>query len=153
MSDFHEPLMAVTLLLADSAQVADGKLFILGGGLTAVGPNPQPLAVAVLIQVPWDRANIRHGWKLELIDEDGAPVMAGDRPVLVGGDFEAGRPPGLQPGSPLPVPMAINYSALPLTPGRTYQFRLAIDDTTEPEWQVRFAVRPAPQQPAAPPPA
>lgn len=148
MSDFHEPLMRVTLLLADSAQVADGKLFILGGGLTAIGPNPQPVAVAVLIQVPWDRANIRHGWKLELVDEDGGPVMAGDRPVLVGGDFEAGRPPGLQPGSPLPVPMAINFSALPLQPGHAYQFRLAIDDTTEPEWAVRLVVRPAPAQPA-----
>ena len=152
MSDYHEPLMKVTMLLADSAQVADGKLFILGGGLSAVGPNPQPLGVAILIEVPWDRANIRHGWKLELIDEDGAPVMAGERPVLVGGDFEAGRPPGLQPGSPLPVAMAINFSALPTQPGRSYQLRLAIDDTTEPEWALRFSVR-LPAAPAAPPPA
>jgi hypothetical protein len=144
MAEFLESQLRVTMLLADAAQVADGKLSVLGGGLTMVGPSPQPLAVAVLLEVPWDRANVRHNWKVELIDEDGAPVMAGDRPVLVGGDFEAGRPPGLQPGSPLPVPMAINFSALPLQPGRTYVFRLAIDDTSAPEWNLRFAVRPAP---------
>ena len=67
--------------------------------------------------------------------------------VTVGGDFEAGRPPGLAPGSPLPVPMAVNFSALPVAHGRTYQFRFAIDGTTEPEWHVRFAVRsPQPTQ-------
>lgn len=136
--------MHVTLLLADSAQVADAKLFILGGGLTFIGPNPQPVAVAARIEVPWDLANVRHSWTLELVDEDGNPVIAGDRPVLVAGEFEAGRPPGVAPGSPLPVPMAINFSSLPVAQGRTYQFRLAIDGTTEPEWQVRFAVRTPP---------
>ena len=146
MDELETPLVDVTLLLADSAQVADGKLYILGAGLSLVGPRPQPLAVAILLRVPWDRANIRHRWTLELIDEDGAPVMNGDRPLLVGGEFEAGRPPGLQAGSPLPVPIAVGFNGLPVQPGRSYEFRLAIDDTTEPGWSTRFSVRTPPPQ-------
>ena len=94
------PALDVTMLLADAAQVADGKLYLLGGGLSVLSPRPQPVAVALLISVPWDRANIAHQWRLDLIDEDGRPVTAGDRPVAVGGRFEAGRPAGLRPGNP-----------------------------------------------------
>lgn len=131
----------VTMLLADSAQVADGKLFVLGGGLAHVGPQPQPIALALLIEVPWDRANIQHDWKLELLDEDGAPVLHDDLPVLVGGTFEAGRPAGQTPGSALGVPLAINFSALPVKANRSYLWRLAINDSSEPDWQRRFSVR------------
>ena len=45
------------MLLADSAQVADRKLYVLGGGLSVIGPRPQPMGVAIRIEVPWDRAN------------------------------------------------------------------------------------------------
>jgi hypothetical protein len=147
--DDFSALAKVTMLLADSSQVADGKLFVLGGGLTQIGPQPQPVSVALLIEVPWDRANISHDWKLELLDEDGGPVIHDDLPVLVGGTFEAGRPVGHPPGAPLGVPLAINFSLLPVEPGHAYLWRLAIDDTSESDWQVRFAVRPA--QPPPPP--
>ncbi len=91
MSDLEPPTYRVTLLLADAAQVSDGKLYVLGGGLRVIGPNPQPAAIAMLIEVPWDRANVRHEWKLELLSEDGMPIMHGERPVIVGGEF--GRTP------------------------------------------------------------
>lgn len=142
MTELAPPTFAVTLIMADAVQVADGKLYILGGGLRTVGPNPQPVAIAMLIDVPWDQANVRHEWKLELLDEDGMPVLTKDRPVIVGGEFEAGRPAGLAPGSPLAVPVAINFSAVPAPPGHAYTWRLAIDGTSEPEWFVRFTVRP-----------
>ena len=35
------------MILADSAQVADGKLYILGGGWSITGPDPTPSAVAI----------------------------------------------------------------------------------------------------------
>lgn len=144
MSDFSElnHIASVTMMLADSAQVADGKLFILGGGVSVIPAGPQPVALAMIIEIPWDRANIRHNWKIELLDEDGAPVMAGDLPVLVGGEFETGRPPGLSPGTPLAIPLAINFAALPVEADTTYLWRLAINDTSEPEWQRRFTVAP-----------
>lgn len=129
------------MLLCDAAQVADSKLFVLGGGLTAVGPRPQPLALALLLSVPWDRANISHQWSIELLDEDSHPVPDTDDPVVVWGRFEAGRPAGLQPGSPLGVPLAINFTTLPLEPGNTYIWQLQIDERTRPDWRVRFHVR------------
>lgn len=138
----------VTLLLANSAQVVEQKLYILGGGITVLPARPTPVAIAILIQCPWDKANQRHTWKLELLDEDFSPVFAGERPVMVGGEFEAGRPAGLTPGSALNVPVAINFAALPVTAGMRYAWQLSIDDNTEPEWRVSFSVRQA--QPAPP---
>ena len=43
----RRPAVRVTMLLADAAQVADGKLYILGGGITAMGPRPQPIGIAI----------------------------------------------------------------------------------------------------------
>ncbi len=141
------PSLDATVLLADSAQVADGKLYILGGGLTVIGPRPQPVGIALRIQVPWDRANISHEWVLELLDEDGRTVVAGnEKPVVVRGRFEAGRPAGLRAGTPLNVPLAINFATLPLQPGRGYTWRLSIDGETRNNWRAGFSVRaPKPQ--------
>jgi hypothetical protein len=136
-----------TLLLADAAQVADGRLFILGGGLSEVGPGPQPMAIAMLLEMPWGQANTPHEWKFELLDEDGGPVFYDDQPILVGGQFESGQPENLAPGSPIPVPLAINFTALPIQPGSRYVWRLAIDGTSDPDWMLSFRVRELQQVP------
>ena len=149
------PAVRVTMLLADSAQVADGKLYILGGGITAMGPRPQPIGVAIRIEVPWDRANVAHTWRLDLLDEDGHPLTVRDKPLVVHGRFEAGRPAGLKPGTPLSVPLAINFPAMPVTPGKSYTWQLSIDDTTHVDWRQGFHVKagkPAQASPATPPP-
>lgn len=139
-------LLDAVVLLADSAQVSEGKLYILGGGLTVLGPRPQPVGIAIRIQVPWDRANVSHQWKLELLDEDGHAVQAAnEKTVMVGGRFEAGRPAGLRAGTPLSVPLAINFATLPLKPGRGYTWRLSIDDETRTNWRAGFSVRPPKQ--------
>ena len=64
-----------TMLLADSAQAVEGKLYILGGGWNITGPDPTPSAIAVYIEVSWDLSNMRHPWSLELVDSDGQPVL------------------------------------------------------------------------------
>ena len=133
--------VTVTMLLADAAQVADHKLYVLGGGITAVGPRPQPLAIALLLSVPWERANQSHQWTLELLDEHGRPVPDTEDPVAVRGRFEAGRPAGLKPGSPLAVPLAISFATLPVSPGSSYVWQLQIDGRSRPEWRIAFHVR------------
>jgi hypothetical protein len=148
------PAVRVTMLLADSAQVADGKLYILGGGLTAIGPRPQPMGVAIRIEVPWDRANVAHQWRIDLLDEDGHPLMVRDKPLIVHGRFEAGRPAGLKPGTPLSVPLAINFPTIPAQQGKSYTWQLSIDGATRVDWRQSFHMRarqPAP--PTGPPPA
>jgi len=129
------------MLLCDSAQAVNGKLFILGGGLSVIGPKPQPLALAIHVTVPWDRANIAHNWKLALIDEDGRAVTVGDKEVAVNGRFEAGRPTGLRAGTPLGVPLAINLAALRLKPGIGYSFVLEIDGEARPGWRSQLYVK------------
>jgi len=136
------------LLLADFAQVADGKLNIIGGGWSVIGPMPVPSAVAVKIQVPWDQTNVKHTVALELKDEDGAPVTfptpMGPQPVKIEGALEVGRPPGVRPGTPLEAPMAFNVGPLPLTPDRRFTWVLTIDDESHEDWQVSFSTRALP---------
>lgn len=134
----------VDMLLCDSAQSVSGKLYILGGGLSVIGPKPQPLAIALRIAVPWDRANIRHEWSLRLLDEDSRPYQVGEKQIEVKGHFEAGRPAGLRAGTPLGVALAINITALPLPGGHSYTFALSINEEQRPDWRVGFFVKPAP---------
>jgi hypothetical protein len=130
------------MLLADSAQAVGGKLFVLGGGWSICGPGPVPMALAIKIEVPWDRTNMRHKGKLELLDSDGEPVLAptpiGEKPVEVPLDFEVGRPPGLRPGTPIDLALAINIGPIPLPPGVRYEWRLTIDGDTKDDWRVAF---------------
>src|SRR2546430_17577062 len=120
--------MRVTLLLADSAQEVAGKLYILGGGWSITTPGT-PSAIAMKFEVPWDRANQRHGIELELVTADGDPVLVpgpdGDSvPLRIEGNLEVGRPAGLKPGTPIDAAMAINLGPLPLQPHSRSQWRL-----------------------------
>jgi hypothetical protein len=130
--------MKVTMMLADSAQAVNGKLYILGGGWTITGPDPSPAANAILFEVPWHEANRRRHIKLTLQDGDGHPVLVptpiGERPVEITGEFDVGRPPGLKPGTPLTMPVAINLNPLPLKPDGLFVWRLTIDDESNDDW-------------------
>jgi hypothetical protein len=137
--------MRVTILLADAAQAVDGKLYILGGGWSITGPAPVPMALAIKIEVPWTEANTPHTLEMKLINEDGQAVIAhtpvGDHPIELRSEFETGRPPGLRPGTPLDVALAINLMPLPLPPGGRFTWRCFIDGQTSDEWEVSFSTR------------
>jgi hypothetical protein len=133
------------MILCDYAQAAEGKLNIIGGGWSLTGPNPAPFGIGILFQVPWDQANDRHSFRLELLDADGNPVVVqgleGEQPVVVEGGFETGRPPGLRPGTPLDFPFAMNSGPLPLPPGQRFEWRLTVDGETRDDWRVAFGTR------------
>jgi len=137
------------MLLADSAQAVGGKLYILGGGWNITGPEATPSAIAMHIEVPWDLTNIRHHWRLELVDSDGEaveiPGPLGPQPVVLEADFEAGRPPGIRPGVGLGLPFAINLGPLPLEPDNRYEWRLTINGEPDANWRLPFSTRPAHQ--------
>ena len=111
----------VTMLLCDAAQVADGKLYILGGGWSMTGPDPVPSAIALKIDVDWHEAEVPHHWELFLEDADGRPVMVetpeGSQPVEVRGEFTVAHPPGVPEGSPIDVALAVNLGPDPAGPG------------------------------------
>ena len=122
------------ILLCDAA-VADpaGKLHMLGAGWSMTTSPTSPQAVAVLLKIPWDRANERLAMRLELVDSDGKSVVLptpdGLQTVEMSGNIEAGRPPGVAHGSQLDAALAFNVPSLPLPPGR-YQWRLDVAEAT-----------------------
>ena len=133
------------MLLADYAVVSDGKLTIVGGGWSQTGPEPATFGIGLLIQVPWDQANTRHTFSVELLDSDGsADRLRGRRGLRPGRRVRwrvrGGRPPGLKPGTPLDFPVAVNSTPLPLEPGR-YEWRLTIDGDSRADWTLPFTVR------------
>lgn len=138
--------MKVTLLLADFAQVAEGKLTVVGAGWSAIGPAPSPFAIAMIFEVPWDRTNEHHRFRLELVDLDGNPVMVdtprGDEPLFIEGGFEVGRPPGIKRGTPINFPAALNMGPQPLPPGGRYEWRLTVNDESDEDWRLSFTTRP-----------
>ena len=137
------------MMLADHAQVSDGKLFIAGGGWSTAMPGPVPCALALLFHVPWQQTNERSAFVLRLLDEDGQPFPdpgTGVPPVQVAGQIEAGRPVGTAPGAEINVPVAFN-TVLQLPPGRRFTWVLDIDGQTDDAWQVSFATSEAPPPP------
>jgi hypothetical protein len=126
--------MKATVLLCDHAQEVGGKLYVLGGGWSIYRGSPATMALAIKIDVPWDEANRPHEVVTRLVTGDGGdPVLPdpetgelGPRRVEFQGRFEAGRPPGLVPGTDLDAPLAINIAGLPLAPGR-YEWQVTID--------------------------
>lgn len=138
--------MRVTMMLADHAATAEGKLYINGGGWSVIGSEPIPMAIAILVQVPWDQTNMRHSLRLELVDSDGDPVLVqgpeGEPvPLAIGGDFEVGRPPGITPGVSIDMPFALNLAPTPLPPGGRYVWTLYIDDETREDWRLPFSTQ------------
>lgn len=120
------------LILCDAAQAESGKVHMLGAGWSFTTSPTAPHAVAVLMKVPWDRANERLALRLFLLDSDGNGVafMGPDgpsRPIGTEAEVEVGRPPGIAPGSMLDASFAITMPSLPLRPGR-YEWRLSFAD-------------------------
>jgi hypothetical protein len=136
--------MRATLLLADAAQAVEGKLYVLGAGWSVTGPQPAPMAIALKLDVPWDQANARHRWRMELVDADGEAVTLPEGgAIFIEQEFEVGRPPGIKPGTALDYVVAMNITPLPLEAGRQYAWTLTIDGEGRDDWRLPFATRAA----------
>jgi hypothetical protein len=139
----------ITVILADAAQVSDGKLSILGGGWQVIRSLSAPTALAILITVPWAETNRRHTLLFTLKSEDGSEVVVmvptpqgpTATPVRIKSEFEIGRPAGFTPGSKFNVPIAVMIGSLSVSPGR-YEWTWTLDGTTREGWTLPFDVRP-----------
>ena len=114
-------------MIADFARVANGKLDVIGGGWSMMNAQgPFGFFVAALFQIPWDQTNAKHKFRLELLDADGqgVPIPTGES-VRAEGEFEAGRPAGLRPGTPVDAPLVVPVRS---TDARRGALRAAADD-------------------------
>jgi hypothetical protein len=119
------------MLLCDAAESVGGKLYVLGGGWSHIQtPNvPVNMALAVKLSIPWDQANQPIRLKASLYDEDRHNVIRlGEEqvPIELEGNIEAGRPPGLRPGTSLDAPFVLNFPGVTLGSGG-YEWVLEVD--------------------------
>jgi hypothetical protein len=137
--------MRAKVHLANSAEVREGLLFVLGAGWNQVGPAPQPFAIAGLLEVDWDETNAKHRLEILFEDEDAAPLMVptpgGEQPLRIATEFEGGRPPGVATGTSFNVPVALPLWPVSWAPGRRYVVKVSVDGNEVD--RLSFSVRPA----------
>ena len=101
-------------LLVDSAQVANGKLFILGGGwarlTTTQVPVTRTFETAIRVVVPWTETNRPHPLELQVENEDGQALL--ETPVKA--EIRVGRPAQLKDGTDQVVPLALRVGPVTL---------------------------------------
>lgn len=146
--------MKAKIILADSAEVREGLLFLLGGTWNQVGPLPQPFAIAGVIEIDWNECNTPHTLEFVIEDVDGNPLLVPSltgehQPLKLSSPFEVGRPPGSQRGTTFNMPIAIPLPPIPWLPGRHYVLIVRINN--EEHDRIRFSVRPSAGAPPAPP--
>jgi len=138
-----------TAMLADAAQVAGGKLYVLGGqwdrlmvaGFPAAHPS---MAVVLVIRVEYSEAPQTFQLHAELT-LDGQP-----QDVQAAGQLATGHSPGQAAGAPVFVPLVIAFSNVVFRePGR-YEWVITADDTELGRVPIEVVAGPAPGAPSGP---
>lgn len=134
-----EGVTADFLILADSAQVQGEKLYMLGGGWSAVWvkdfPSNHQMAVAAGILIPWMETNQRHRFRIQIRTEDDANLGE------IAGEFEQGRPAGLPAGMTQRVMLTVNIG-VKLERACEAQADLLLDDVLAKSVPFRIVQRP-----------
>lgn len=133
-------------LLADAAQVSEGKTFILGGGVTILWRQqfPAPLGVVLVAQLTYHRAEADsdHNLRVQVIDVDGNAIL----PEIQGEMHVGGPAPGIPANVPLGVPVLIPFPPLPvLQRAGGYSIEIVLDGRHVKS--LSFAVAHPPAQP------
>lgn len=117
------------LMLANSAELREGLLYVLGGGWTRCWPEPgqgfpydRVIVAAFAIRVDYAETNEEHKFRLEIRDSDEAALGPGQ----VEGGFTVGRDAHLTAGMSQVVQMA-GPLAIKLPSAGVYSVVLSID--------------------------
>lgn len=134
--------------LADQAQVENGKVYVIGGGITVLWRTdyPAPMGVTVVVSFAYHNmeAGSERGFKLQINDADGHEVA----PPLEG-TFSLPPRQAHVPGSvPLDAAFAINIAGnVPLIPGPgNYAIELMADGNHVRTLPFAVAVPPSPAE-------
>jgi hypothetical protein len=117
------------LILADSAEAINGKLYMLGGGWDrlSVANYEQPVVInfALGMLVPWTSANENLPIRLFIEQADGRPLEP-----RADGSINVGRPPVARPGQSFRVVVAVK-GAFRLPGAGAYRVVAQIADSQE----------------------
>lgn len=145
--------MRMIAMLANHAEVSEGRLYVSGGGWeqlpvqpSTAGPWMISCALAMLIKVPWTETNRQHTLAVDFVDEDENPVPLGDGSGSLHAEFpfSAGREANVTEGDEQNVAMAVNLAALPVAKLGSFNFRLQLDGEVVERLPIRLF---APAQP------
>lgn len=122
-------MQVTAAMLADSAVVVDGKLYIHGGGwdtiYTAVAPVKHPtLGLVLIFKLEWHEANEDIPLGFELVDEDRRTNLVHGTSVM-----RVGTPPHVKKGAPLFQPFAQMIHGVEFPALGRYTFRVLSEET------------------------
>jgi hypothetical protein len=133
------------LILADRAEVLNGKLYMMGGGWDQLGvadfSQAVSLGIAASILVPWLATNRQHTWGLSIETADGAPLAG------VQGTFIVGRPPTIEHGTSQRAPLAMSLP-LVLPAAGTYVVTASVNGNEQSRIHFRALAAPSPAMPS-----
>jgi hypothetical protein len=138
-------MKVTSVMLADAAALADGKLYVHGGGWdviwTPAVPTTHPtLSVVFVIEFEWSETHVDRALRVTLHDEDDKPLN-----VAAAGTLNVGHPPGATHGAPILQPIVLPFAMITFERVGRYYFRIALDETELA--RVRFGVRTLPAVP------
>jgi hypothetical protein len=144
--------MQIDAILCNHAEAVNNLLYISGGGISAtrVPPGANPpylvnLGIGIMVTVPWSLSNQQHQLEIQLLAEDGQPVLVPSapgsaQPVHVRLALNVGQPPTITIGDDQQVCLATNMPGLPFAALGKYEFIVRIDDNNE--RRLPFRVQP-----------
>lgn len=132
-------------MLADAATVADGKLYVHGGGWDLINTRAVPathptISLVFVIEFEWSETHVDRTLQVSLHDEDDTRLDVGAVGVL-----NVGHPPGAVHGAPILQPFALPFPTVTFARAGRYYFKVAVDETELA--RVRFGVRVQPPIP------
>ena len=96
-------------VLADHAEIVNGKLYLMGGGWDTYNATQVPvnvrMAIAIGVRIEWDETNKPVPVRVYVEDDDGLEIVRAE------GALNVGRPPHLPPGSGQLAQMAVTLPA------------------------------------------
>ncbi|MFV2062415.1 MAG: hypothetical protein ACC726_02735 [Chloroflexota bacterium] len=129
------------LLVADRAEVVNGKLYLMGGSWDRIQPPKFPhrmmLGIAIGVRIPFSHTDDQHKVSVEL-QHDGKRLIGFEAKLTTG------RPPGMA-GMDMLVPMAFNIPIAIPAEG-TVVLRASVDDREPRRHEIKAMQRPQ-QQP------
>jgi hypothetical protein len=115
-------------VLADAAVVEGGKLYIHGAGWDVISASSFPashpsMALAFIVRVEYSEALTDLMLFIELLDDDGNPMMN-----TIEGKLNVGHPAGSLRGHPILVPQALTFRLLKFEKPGVFTFRISTGD-------------------------
>jgi hypothetical protein len=135
--------MEVDAILADSVAVADGKLFVQGGGWNVIRASAFParhprVGLGLVLRVGYLETGEEHRLEVRFEDSDKNLWPLGDAPpgtdspdgklYRLGGALEIPRPDGPPTDDEQAIALAMNFDGMVFEQPGLYRFVIAIDD-------------------------